>query len=84
MGANSIDISQYRSRIGTFTGTKSPCSSSKVSSGKKIKSNTIMESFILLSFLLVLSTVTLILLTISGVEMNPGPFTVGKEYFMDV
>ena len=73
MGANSIDISQYRSRIGTFTGTKSPCMSSKVSSGKKIKSNTIMESFIILSCLLVLSNVTQTLLIISGLEMNPGP-----------
>ena len=26
MGASSIDISQYRSRIGTFSGKKSPCS----------------------------------------------------------
>ena len=56
MGANSIDISQYRSRIGTFTGTKSPCMSSKVSSGKKTKSNTIMESFIILSYQVVVPT----------------------------
>ena len=68
-----IDITQYRSRIGTFAGKKIKCNSVNYN---------IIESFILLSFLLVLSTVTKTLLIISGVELNPGPFTVGKKYLM--
>ena len=79
MGANSIDISQYRSRIGTFAGKKSTCNKSQVSSGNKLKTNTLMESFIILSYLLVLSNVTQKLLIISGVELNPGPLTLGRK-----
>ena len=79
MGANSIDISQYRSRIGTFAGKKSTCNKSQVSSGNKFKTNTAMESFIILSYLLVLSNVIQTLLIISGLEMNPGPFNLGKK-----
>ena len=73
MGANSIDISQYRSRIGTFVGKKMAGGSSKASIGSRLKLNTIMNSFLMLSYLLVLSNVTQILLIISGVELNPGP-----------
>ena len=73
MGANSVDISQYRSRIGTFVGKKIACGPSKASIGNRLKSNTIMNSFIMLSYLLVISNVTQILLIISGVELNPGP-----------
>ena len=73
MGANSIDISQYRSRIGTFTGKKMVCGSRKASFGNGLKANNIFESFILLSYLLVLSNVIQKLLIISGVELNPGP-----------
>ena len=36
MGANSIDISQYRSRIGTFSGQKPTCSKGKVSLNKTL------------------------------------------------
>ena len=84
MGASSIDISQYRSRIGTFVGKKSICTKSQVSSGDKCKTNTAMESFIILSCLLVLSNVTQTLLIISGLEMNPGPFNLGKKWFMKI
>ena len=73
MGANSIDISQYRSRIGTFVGKKMAGGSSKASIGSRLKLNNIMNSFLMLSYLLVLSNVTQILLIISGVELNPGP-----------
>ena len=73
MGANSVDISQYRSRIGTFVGKKIACGSSKASIGNGLKSNTIMNSFLMLSYLLVLSNITQNLLIISGVELNPGP-----------
>ena len=79
MGSTSIDISQYRSRIGTFSGKKHTCNKIQVSSGNKFKTNTAMESFVLLSYLLVLSNVTQKLLIISGVELNPGPFTLGKK-----
>ena len=81
MGANSIDISQYRSRIGTF--------SRKKISGKAyfgtgnfgtLMTNSLKECFIMLSYLLVLSNVTQKLLIISGVELNPGPFTLGNTY----
>ena len=79
MGACSIDISQYRSRIGTFAGKKSPCIK-KASFENKLKTNTVLESFIILSYLLVLSNVTQKLLIISGLELNPGPsFPIGKN-----
>ena len=78
MGANSIDISQYRSRIGTFAGKKQ-CNCGTAPPGYKVKTNTLMESLIMLSYLLVLSNVTQQLLIISGVELNPGPFTIGKK-----
>ena len=78
MGSTSIDITQYRSRIGTFSGKKHKCNASQVSSGNKLKTNTAMESFIILSYLLVLSNVTQTLLILSGVELNPGPSTLGK------
>ena len=84
MGANSIDISQYRSRIGTFSNKKMTCNIGKASSGKVLKTNNIMATFVLLSYLLVLSNVTQTLLIMSGVELNPGPFTVGKEYLMAI
>ena len=83
MGANSIDISQYRSRIGTFSGNKLTCRIGK-SSEKTLKTNTQMESFVILSYLLVLSNVTQQLLIISGVELNPGPFTLGKNYLTGI
>ena len=79
MGSNSIDISQYRSRIGTFSSHKSTCNIVKESSGKGVKTNNLMESFIMLSYLLVLSNVTQKLLIISGVELNPGPAPLGKK-----
>ena len=79
MGACSIDISQYRSIIGTFAGKKSLCIN-KASLGNKLKTNTVLESFVLLSYLLVLSNVTQQLLISSGVELNPGPsFPIGKN-----
>ena len=84
MGANSIDISQYRSRIGTFSGNKLTCRIGKSSSEKTLKTNTQMESFVILSYLLVLSNVTQQLLIISGVEFNPGPFTLGKNYLTGI
>ena len=84
MGASSIDISQYRSRIGTFAGKKSP-RINKASLENKLKTNTVLESFIILSYLLVLSNVTQKLLIISGVELNPGPsFPIGKEYTIKI
>ena len=76
MGANSIDISQYRSRIGTFAGAGKKLN--KASLGKEEKTNTVMESFMILAYLLVLSNVTQNLLIISGVELNPGPFQLGN------
>ena len=82
MGASSIDISQYRSRIGTFAGKNHlnrKSSSSTDSSGKILSTNTLIESFIMLSYLLVLSNVTQHLLIMSGVESNPGPFSLGKK-----
>ena len=79
MGANSIDISQYRSRIGTFSGKRLTSNKIKSPLGRELKSNGVMESFIILSYLLVLSNVTQKLLIISGVELNPGPFTLGKK-----
>ena len=84
MGANSIDISQYRSRIGTFSGKRLICHMSKVSVVNKLMTNTVMESFIILSYLLVLSNVTQILLIISGLELNPGPYSLGKNCFVNV
>ena len=87
MSANSIDIGQYRSRIGTFTGRKSSCNTSIVSSGRKLTTSTVLESFIILSYLLVLSNVTQTLLIVSGLELNPGPqgsrTSLGKNYFID-
>ena len=82
MGANSIDISQYRSRIGTFSGKKLPHNGSKASLKNELKTNSVMESFMILAYLLVLSNVTQKLLIISGVELNPGPFPLGKKLFM--
>ena len=82
MGANSIDISQYRSRIGTFAGKKMACNSGKTSLGHDLKANTVLESFIILSYLLILSNVTQKLLIISGLELNPGPFDIGMKYFV--
>ena len=80
MGATSIDISQYRSRIGTFAGKKFACNTGKTSLGYGLTTNSAMESFIILSYLLVLSNVTQKLLIMSGVELNPGPFSLGKKY----
>ena len=84
MGANSIDISQYRSRIGTFAGKKFACNTGKTSLGYVMTTNTAMESFIILSYLLILSNITQKLLIISGVELNPGPFDIGMKYFMNM
>ena len=84
MGANSIDISQYRSKIGTFAGSKTFCNSSKVSMENKLQTRTVMECLIILSYLLVLSNITQQLLIMSGVELNPGPFDLGKTYFKDM
>ena len=84
MGANSIDISQYRSRIGTFTGKNFSGNANKASLRNVVKANTEMETFILLSYLLVLSNVTQKLLIISGVELNPGPFSLGKKYLINI
>ena len=81
MGASSIDISQYRSRIGTFSRKKFACNIGKSSAKKdKLKTSGLMESLIILSYLLVLSNVTQKLLIMSGVELNPGPFSLGKKY----
>ena len=78
--ANSIDISPYRSRIGTFAGTKSASKTGeKVSLENKLKTNTALQSFIILSYLLVLSNVKQKLLIMSGMELNTGPsFPLGK------
>ena len=85
MGANSIDISQYRSRIGTFVGKKMAGGSSKGSIGSRLKPNTIINSFLMLSYLLVVSNVTQILLIISGVELNPGPGPeAGNKYITSI
>ena len=84
MGANSIDISQYRSRIGTFSGKKLTCNIGKATLENKLKTQSLMESFIILSYLLVLSNVTQKLLIISGVELNPGPFSLGKKYLINI
>ena len=85
MGANSIDINQYRSRIGTFSGGKKmTCSTANASSGNRVKAYTVMECFIMLSYLLVLANVTQTLLIISGVELNPGPFDIGKNHFINI
>ena len=80
MGANSIDISQYRSRIGTFSGRNLVCHNGSSSSpyGNGLKTRNLMETFIMMSYLLVMSSVTQKLLIMSGVEMNPGPFYLGK------
>ena len=76
MGSNSIDISQYRSRVGTFNGKKIRCGS-KTSLGSRLKLDIVMGAFIMLSNLLVLANVIQTLLIISGVEMNPGPYSLG-------
>ena len=85
MGANSIDISQYRSRIGTFSRKKFP---GKAYLGARIfgtlRTSTLKECFIVLSYLLVMSNVTQKLLIISGVELNPGPFTIGNKYYIHI
>ena len=82
MGANSIDISQYRSRIGTFSGKHLVChngsSSAPFANGLKTRNLMVMETFIMMSYLLVMSVVTQKLLIMSGVEINPGPFSLGK------
>ena len=83
MGANSIDISQYRSRIGTFSGKKLTCNIGKATLENKLKTQSLMESFIIMSYLLVLSNVTQKLLVMSGVELNPGPFSLGKKYLIE-
>ena len=83
MGTNSIDICQYRSRIGTFAGKASTCKTRKASIGSRLKANTAIGSFIMMSYLLVLSNVTQTLLIISGVELNPGPFSLGKIHLID-
>ena len=77
MGANSIDIDQYRSRIGTFAGQQR-CKI-KPSSGNALKSNSVLQSFIILCYRLAAANVTQTLLIISGVELNPGPFDLGKK-----
>ena len=82
MGAASIYISQYRSSIGTFAGKKllyGRSNTNPASLGNKLKTNTLIDSFIMLSYLLVLSNVTQHLLVISGVELNPGPYSLGKN-----
>ena len=84
MGANSIDITQYRSRIGTFTGKNFSCNTNKASLRNVVKASTRMETFMILAYLLVLSNVTQKLLIISGVEVNPGPFQLGNKYFMGI
>ena len=83
MGA-SIDISQYRSRIGTFSRQKLTSNKGIVPLRPNLKTNTIMESFIMLAYLLVLSNVTQKLLIISGVELNPGPSSLGKKHLMEI
>ena len=83
MGANSIDISQYRSRIGTFSRKKLTCTIGKATLGNKLTTKTLMESFMILSYLLVMSNVTQKLLIMSGVELNPGPFPLGKKSLID-
>ena len=82
MGANSIDISQYRSRIGTFAVKKMSFNTRQVSMGCQVKINNVMESLMVLSYLLVLSNITQILLMISGVELNPGPYHLGRKTMM--
>ena len=86
MGANSIDISQWRSRIGTFPGKKCVCNTEKASGlfANRLKPNALIETLMILSYLLVLSNVTQKLLIMSGVELNPGPetFSIGKKYLM--
>ena len=81
MGANSIDICQYRSRIGTFAGIKTSCNLNNVSLENKFMANAVMETFIVMSFLYVISSVIQKLLIISGLELNPGPFSLGKKYW---
>ena len=49
-----------------------------------MKAYTVMECFIMLSYLLVLANVTQTLLIISGVELNPGPFDIGKNHFINI
>ena len=82
--AASIDISQYRSRIGTFSRQKLTSNKGIVPLRPNLKTNTIMESFIMLAYLLVLSNVTQKLLIISGVELNPGPSSLGKKHLMEI
>ena len=78
MGTSSIDIGQYRSRIGVFAGKK--LTYCNASFGNKLTKNTILQSFLIMSSLLVLSKVTQKLLMISGIELNPGPFTLGMKH----
>ena len=83
MGANSIDISQYRSRIGTFAGKKFSGKKDKASLRNGVKTSSVLESFVILAYLLVLSNITQKLLIISGVELNPGPFPLGNKCFYE-
>ena len=81
MGASSIDISQYRSRIGTFSRKKIPGKAYfGTGSFGTLRTSILKESFIMLSYLLVLSNVAQKLMIISGVELNPGPFPLGNKY----
>ena len=80
------DISQYRSRIGTFTGKLLIChtGSSSASFANGLKTKNMLETFIMLSHLLIVSGVTKMVLIMSGVEINPGPFSLGKTFLMSV
>ena len=79
-----VEITQYRSRIGTFSRKNLTCNIGKVSLANKLKTNNLTESFVMLAYLLVLSKITQELLIISGVEMNPGPSTLGKNNLMQI
>ena len=79
MGANSVDISQYRSRIGTFARKNIKCSTRRTSCGVGLTASNVIDSFIMLSCLLVLSDIAQQLLIISGVELNPGPSPLGMK-----
>ena len=81
MGANSIDISQYRSRIGTFAGKKIRCSTRRACYGIGLTASNATDAFIMLSCILVLSDIAEKLLIISGIELNPGPNFLGKVTF---
>ena len=80
------DISQYRSRIGTFSGKLIICHKGSLSSsfGNGLKTKNLLETFIMLSHLLILSNVTHTILIMSGVETNPGPSSLGKKLLMSI